>query len=112
MKKEIKIKKNMNAEAVAGVLGDLVASFKNGKVCIRSGNDFVTLSPGREFDVEIEAGHKKNRQKLSIELSWREYAPEAGGEADFMISSEEPEIEAPAPAEDASGEAEVTETTE
>ena len=92
MKKgEVKIKKNMSAEAVGSILDDLIGSFKEGTVCVESGGEFVVLKPSELIEVEIEASRKKNKEKLVIELNWRETIPLAEPEADFKISSTEPE---------------------
>ena len=105
MKSEIKIKGNMDPDTVVAVLEDLLTSFKDGKICIQKDKEFVTLKPGNDIEVEIEAGHKKNKQKLSVELSWRQVEPAEETAGEFKISSQEPEIKAPVPAEEEAEEA-------
>lgn len=94
MKKEIKIKQVMDAEALSGMLEDLVRSFREGTVVLESGDEFVTLKPGRQIDLEIEAGHKKGKQKISLEMAWRTDAPEVAAST-LKISSTVPEMVAP-----------------
>lgn len=101
MKNEIKIKQTMELAAVNDILKDLVKSFDEGTVCFEKGKEFVTLRPGKVIEVEIEAETKKDKQKLSIELSWRQYEPEKEDLPVIKISSEEPEMAAPAAEEDA-----------
>jgi amphi-Trp domain-containing protein len=100
-KNEVKVKRTMNAEAVGVLLSDLVNSFKQGTVCIQEGPAFVTLKPVSEMEVEIVAADKKGKQKIEIELSWKEATPiqEEGGETAVRISAEEPEFTAPLPDE-------------
>jgi len=95
MKKEIKIKRTLDQKTLAGLLEDLVATFKAGTICLESGGEFVTLKPGRHIEVEIEAGHKKEKQKLTLSLNWRTDAPEEKPVVDLKISSTEPEMAAP-----------------
>ncbi|QTA83568.1 Amphi-Trp domain-containing protein [Desulfonema limicola] len=91
MKNEIKIKTAVNSDTLINILEDLVKSFKAGTICLEKENEFVTLTPGKELHLEIEAGKKKNKQSFSFELNWvlsninEETVPE------FKISSKEPE---------------------
>lgn len=97
MKQEIKIKQTMEVGTVTEILKDLVNSFEEGTICFEKEDEFVTLRPGRTVAVEIEAGVKKDKQKLSVELSWRQVEPEKEDAPFIRISSQEPEMEAPAP---------------
>jgi len=100
-KNEVKVKRKLDAEAVGALLSDLVNSFNQGTVCIQEGPAFVTLKPVGEIEAEIIAADKKGKQKIEIELSWKEAAPisEEGGEMAVRISAEEPEFTAPLPDE-------------
>ena len=95
MKSEVKIKRTMEAEALADVLDDLVKSFREGTVVVQQGDEFVSLNPAGRIEFELEAGRKKDKQKFSIEMSWRQVDIEADEAADFRITSQEPEMEAP-----------------
>jgi amphi-Trp domain-containing protein len=99
MKSEVKIKRTMEADALADVLDDLAKSIREGTVCVQRGDEFVTLNPGGRMEMELEAGQKKDKQKLSIELSWRQLDVQEEETADFKISSKEPEMTAPTPEE-------------
>jgi amphi-Trp domain-containing protein len=102
-KNEVKVKGTMDVKAVAAILEDMVRSFKEGTVCIESGKEFVTLKPAGNIDLEVEAAEKKGKQKLVIEMGWREPVPEPEAEETvFKISSKEPEIEETASIEDKS----------
>lgn len=99
MTNEMKIKRTIAADALADVLADLAKSIREGTVVVQQGEEFVTLNPGGRMDMELEAGQKKGKQKLSIELSWRQVEVEEEAAAEFKISSEEPEMTAPTPAQ-------------
>lgn len=99
-KSDIKIKQTMDADGVSRLLADIVNSLKNGTICIERGEEFTTLVTGTEIEAEIEASQKKDKQKLSISLSWRLHSlKEEEGES-FRISSAEPEITDPSPLEE------------
>ncbi len=90
-KNGIVVKGVMDFASVNSFLDDVVKSFKARKVVVQRGDEFVTLVPTDAIDLELEAVVKKDKQKLSIELAWRE---EVAGENEmsFRVSSVEPEI--------------------
>ena len=91
-KNEIQVKKSLEIEAAALVLEELAASLRAGKICIESHGEFVSLNPAEVLDLELKAGQKKNKNKLSLVLYWREIVPSEQVETFFKISSQEPEI--------------------
>lgn len=99
-KQGISVKGTMDYEAVVAFLDDFVASFKKKTVCVQRGEEFVTLTPGEQVEVEIEAQEKKGKQKLSMEFTWRSEVP-LEGDMSFKVSATEPEIKTPAPAAEA-----------
>lgn len=99
-KNGIAIKGTMDFESVLAFLEDVVNSFREKTVCVQRGDDFVTLKPGETIEMELEAVEKKGKQKLSLELSWREEVI-TEGEEPFKVSCEVPE---PAPEPQAEGE--------
>ncbi|THB65222.1 MAG: amphi-Trp domain-containing protein [Desulfovibrio sp.] len=98
-KQGISVKGNMDYDAVVAFLNDLVASFKAKTVCVQRGDQFVTVTPGEQIELEIEAQEKKGKQKLALELSWRTELPVMEGEQALKVSSVEPEIKEPEPEE-------------
>lgn len=94
-KKSVKVKSGMSVEAVTAVLEDLVKCFRDGLVCVESGDRFVTLTPQADVEIELEASTKKNRQRLSLEMNWKRIVPvdDELTQVDFKISNEEPEEE-------------------
>lgn len=98
-KNSVKIKQMVNAQDISTVLSDMSKSFKDGTVCIQTGEEFVTLKPGALIELEIEASQKKGKEKLCIELSWRQVAEVSEDESSLKITSEEPAIDEPSPVE-------------
>lgn len=90
MKNELTIKKNATASEVVNILTDLAKTFKEGKVCIESGKKNIVLKPSGDIYVEIEAEVKKDKEKLSIEMSWRQVEQQKEAESSLKISSTEP----------------------
>jgi len=86
----IAIKGTMDFESVLAFLEDVVNSFREKTVCVQRGDEFITLKPGETIDMELEAVEKKGKQKLSLELCWREEVI-TEGEEPFKVSCEVPE---------------------
>ena len=61
-------------EAVVYLEG-LIKGLKAGSVLVSQGADSLTLSPAQEIEVEVEARRKKDKERFSLEFSWR-VAPE------------------------------------
>ncbi|MFH0996460.1 MAG: amphi-Trp domain-containing protein [Pseudomonadota bacterium] len=89
-KNEVTVKCKLEADAVASMLSDLASNLKEGKVVIQKGTSFVTLRPAGQIEVEIEAVEKKGKQKIEIQLSWKEELLLDDSEAEIKISAEEP----------------------
>ena len=89
-KKSIEIKVSMDTQALVALLENIVANIKSGVVCIQRDEACVAIKPTEQAEVSIEAGVKKDRQKLKIAMSWREVAPAMEAQC-FTISNVEPE---------------------
>lgn len=87
-KKEVKLKGVMSIDEVATNLEDMAKSLKDGKICVRQDEQFVTLCTDQMVDVEVKAAAKKGGEKLEMELSWRREVPQ-----EMDISSDDPEQE-------------------
>lgn len=93
-KTEVKLKRTVDAENVAQILNDLADAIREGKVCVENGDEFVTLQTNQDnqFELELEASQKKNKQKFELELTWRIAPPKLEEAESFKVSSNEPEI--------------------
>ena len=93
-KHEVTVKCKMETDAVVSLLSDLVNSFREGKVVVQKGDSFITLKPAGPIEMELEATEKKGKQKIEIQLSWKEEAPpEAEPDDEICICATEPAIE-------------------
>ena len=79
----------MELEKVIAYLEELTACFKEGKIVVEKGDEFVSLTPPDQVFVEVEAKTKKDKNQFSLELSWRNLGPVDGEEA-IVISPQEP----------------------
>ncbi len=96
------VKGMMDYDSVVNFFEDFIKSFKEKTICVQRGEDFITLKPSDSMEVEIEASVKKGKQKISIELEWREEVPVENDVA-FKVSAVEPEP-APEPEPEATAE--------
>ncbi len=90
-KKEISFKATVEHQKAAAYLKDLLNGFKNGEFYIQDGNSYVALNPTGTVQLEVETSQKKDREKLSIEISWskeQQQEPSNG----LIISTEKPQI--------------------
>ncbi len=91
-KKTLVFKGRLQQEQAIEYLEELVASIKAGKVCVENGDRHVVLNPTDQVYVEISASEKRDKEKISFEISWMKDVP-AEEEAKLKISSEEPQPE-------------------
>lgn len=97
-KQELSVKGNMDFDSVLKFFEDFMDGFKKRTIVVQKGDEFVTLKPADMMEFEVEAKEKKGKQKLSIELSWREEVSLTEDEP-LKVCSEEPKVEE-APAEE------------
>lgn len=98
-KKIIEIKGVLEKNSVIAFMEDVIAGLKSGIIHISCGEQAATIKPQDGAEVEIEASVKKGKQKLAIELTWRE-EPKQQNQVAFSIAPEEPApVEEPTPAE-------------
>ncbi len=88
-KSGIVIKGTMDFQSVLTFLEDVVKSFREKTVCVQRGDEYITLKPAESIEMELEAVEKKGKQRLSLELTWREEVP-AETELPFKVSCEAP----------------------
>jgi len=87
-KKTVVFKEKMDRNKIIACMNDLLDSFKAGTVCIQHGEDLVTLKPNAHISLEMEASVKKGKERLTIELSWRN--DKEHEDKEFRIMAEEP----------------------
>ncbi len=106
-KKELKVKLKGELEQAISHLESIVSSLKEKKLVIQKDEAYVVLTPEDFVSLEIKAEEKKDKQELSLEISWKtaEVMSEESP-SNLNISSKEPEIKEEAAAEDSSEEPE------
>jgi len=98
-KSELKVKRIVDVATAQQLLTDLSISLKDGTVCVESEDKFAAVTVGKKMVLELSLSSKKNKQRLSFELTWKLLEPEAEPES-FKIGSTEPEITEPSPLEE------------
>lgn len=101
--KEISFKSLMATEQVAGYLEDLSRGLRAGTVYLRQSGETLELSPAESVEVELEAVEKKGKQKLSLEISWRQVVQAEAQTGGLTISATKPDPVDPMPAAEDSG---------
>lgn len=93
-REEVKVKRTVSNEVMTKLLRDLANSFEKGRVCVQGGEEFVSLEPAKHINMELEAScSKKGKEKLTIELAWKQLTEEGEKAQELVISDEEPEVE-------------------
>lgn len=96
---EIKVKQTIDTATAQQLLTDLSISIKDGIVCVENNDAFAAVTVGEKLELELAVSSKKNKQRLSFELSWKLSETSVEPES-FKISSNEPEITDPSPIEE------------
>lgn len=90
-KNKISLDGSMELAQVITYLEDVLQGLKAGTVHVQLGGETVTLYPASVVECEMELAQKKDKEKISIELSWKQNAAKAEGEV--KISPAAPRIE-------------------
>lgn len=90
-KKKLKIEGMMERTQVAAYLESLVAGLKDGALHIQAGQESAVLTPPTVVDFEFEVASKKDKEKLSIEISWK--LGDKAAQQDVSISSTSPRLD-------------------
>jgi amphi-Trp domain-containing protein len=88
---------------VIDYLKSLQTALKKGTVYVQNGGEIVTLQPGDNVTLEVEARAKKEKQSIKFSLRWEkeeEEEEEVPASSIFSISDKEPEPVAVAQEED------------
>lgn len=72
-KNKIKIEGVMQLSEVIANLEKLVADMQCGKVTLAAGDESLMLSPSVLVNVEMKASQKKDKEKFSLEISWKKH---------------------------------------
>ncbi len=87
-KKEIEIEGKVDISQVTSFIEGLLKGLGSGTICLEKGNEKLVLNPMQEIEIEIKGSQKKDKEKISFELSWSKPVEEASEEVvEFRISS-------------------------
>ena len=89
-KQEIKIKQELTCQETVDLFNEVGKSISEGVLTIEYGDKKISLKPGCRFDTTIEASSKKSKQKLMIEITWKEGDDVCVNKPALRISSDEP----------------------
>jgi amphi-Trp domain-containing protein len=81
-KRKVTYRDSMQLQQVVEYLQALVDELREGEFVIASGGNSLSFKPLDMVEVEVELEHKKGKQELEIELSWKQedYEEEEGEE--------------------------------
>lgn len=82
-KEKIKIEGVMQLTEVIANLEKLVDDMKLGLVTLAAGDESLELRPSVLVNVDMKAARKKDKEKFSLEISWKKHK-ELGGFADMV----------------------------
>lgn len=74
---KIKFKNDMQRDEAIVYFEALVDGLRKGSLQLQQGNEKLVLEPNGEMKVEIKASRKEDKQKFSMELSWKMPKPKA-----------------------------------
>jgi amphi-Trp domain-containing protein len=109
-KQEIEIKTALGREEASRYLQELAQCLAGGKIVVQRGGEYVELRPQHGLELEIEATRKKDKEKISLELSWRvdaaleqgcelKICAEAPAPVELLVGEEQPPVIAPSPSQ-------------
>jgi amphi-Trp domain-containing protein len=92
-KQSVSLEKTMGLQEAIIYLEELVTSLKVGRIEVIEGEKRVILCPPSILDVEVEAKVKKDKQKFSLELSWKNQSECTGACDDTGTCNCQPEAD-------------------
>lgn len=90
-KQELKAELQMDLPALTSYLEAIVAGLREGRVYLEHGGRVIGLYPGQAVTLELTAKHKKEKDKLCLEISWVRAEPTEGLSPELKISSQKGE---------------------
>ena len=86
-KQELKMEGGMDIDSAVAYLERLIDGFKSGNVRLEKGAEVLLLHPAGVLEMEIEAAQKKEKEKISIDLSWKRSDFAAAKTSGFVIGN-------------------------
>lgn len=79
----VRFDSSMTLDEAVSYFEAIVSGLKKGTINFKQGENTITLMPPAHLDVEVRARKKRDKEKISFELSWR-----TPSESDLQITSE------------------------
>lgn len=80
---DVKFHSMMPLEEAVSYFEAIISGLKKGAVCFKQGDQNLQLEPPSYLAVEVRAGRKKGKEKISFEIEWQ-----CAGDAQLTISAE------------------------
>lgn len=85
-KNKVEIEGTMELTQAVAYIEDMLKGLKAGTVHVQFGVDSVLLHPKSVVDFEMEVSQKKDKEKITLEVTWKTEGP-LGPDADVKIST-------------------------
>lgn len=93
---EIRVKGEMELRRGVDYLQGIIDSLRKGAVCVEHAEESVRLTPPERVWVAVKARRKRDKETISVKISWRAAPEPSDADTDLKISSEmPPRAEAP-----------------
>ena len=70
-KNKVSIETRLELAEVVEHLENILEGLKRGELTVRDGRETLQVRPGWRVDLELSLGKKKNKEKLTLKLSWQ-----------------------------------------
>jgi amphi-Trp domain-containing protein len=81
---KVKFETVLAREEAVSYFEALIEGLRKGTIQLKQGNDAITLKPGPKVAIEVKAGRKAEKERISFEIEWR---TEEAANADLKISA-------------------------
>jgi len=72
---KVKIKGVMPFADAAAQFEKIVAGLTSGEAVVSADNEFITLRPALDVEIEIKAARKKDEERISLKMAWKRGTP-------------------------------------
>ncbi|KMY66719.1 hypothetical protein AAU61_16625 [Desulfocarbo indianensis] len=72
MGSKVEIEGAMGLNQAISYLEDVLNSLKGGTIRVEAGTDIVVLRPSQAVDFSMSASQKKDKEKFSLKISWKQ----------------------------------------
>ena len=106
-KHELKFKGVLDKTDITAHLENLVQALRQGRINLQHNDEILSLNPGARIKMEIKAEIKPEKEKIELEITWRDNMELSADTGALVISGTLPDMEEapgePTPEEQGSG---------